>query len=186
MEGDPSQWFYIASQGKIKIIKHTLSGKDIILEVKSPGEIFCCAGILDNRPYPESAKAMNAASVIRMSRQNLLKILEEYPLLNSEIAKYASDMLKDAHEMIKNIATEKVEKRIASMLIKLSEKDGVEDSGYRKIDFLLTRRDLAEMVGTTTETCIRTMSKFQKQGVVKASGSEILVKADSLKNFLYY
>jgi CRP/FNR family transcriptional regulator len=110
--------------------------------------------------------------------------MEEYPILKLEIVKYFSDKLRDAHEMLKNIATERVERRIASLLLKLSEKVGVDDDGYRKIDFPLTRQEISEMVGTTVETCIRTISKFQKQGMVKSSGGRIMIKEALLKNHL--
>ncbi|MCK5512190.1 MAG: Crp/Fnr family transcriptional regulator [Thermodesulfovibrionia bacterium] len=183
-EGDPSDWLYIASQNRVKIIKHTLAGKNIILEIKSPGEIFCCAAVLDKRPYPESAQVMESASVIRISRRNLDKIMEEYPNLKLRFAKYSSDMLRDAHEMLKNIATEKVEKRIASLLLKLSEKSVVDNTGYKSIDFTLTRQEIAEMAGTTVETCIRIMSKFQKDGVITSSNKRILVKVELLKKIL--
>ena len=184
MEGDPCKWLYLVAKGRIKIFKNTLAGKDVILEIKSPGDIFGCVAVLDNKPYPASAQAMEPASVIRMGRQNLLKTMETYPSLKLNIAKYFSDRLKDAHEMLKNIATERVEKRIASMLLKLAEKVGVEDNGYRKIDFPLTRQEIAEMVGTTVETCIRTISKFQKQGMVKSSRNMISIKTDSIRKFL--
>ena len=86
--------------------------------------------------------------------------------------------------MLKNISTEIVERRIASVLLKLSEKAGVADSEYSKIDFPLTRQEIGDMVGTTLETSIRTMSKFQKQGLVKSSRTHILVKTEAVKNFL--
>jgi CRP/FNR family transcriptional regulator len=184
LEGDPSDWFFIVSKSRVKVVKHTLSGKDIILEIKSPGEMFCCAAVMHNRPYPESAQAMESASAIRISRKNLLKIMDEYPDLKAEVAKYSSDMLREAHEMLKNIATERVEKRIATVLLKLSEKTVFEDTGYSKIDFPLTRQEIADMVGTTVETCIRTMSKFQKKGLVKSLENKILVKTDSIKKIL--
>ena len=186
MEGDPCKWLYLVAKGRIKIFKNTLAGKDVILEIKSPGDIFGCVAVLDNKPFPASAQAMEPASVIRIGRQNLLKTMEAYPSLKLGTAKYFSDRLRDAHDMLKNIATERVEKRIASMLLKLSEKVGVEENSYTKIDFPLTRQEIAEMVGTTVETCIRTMSKFQKKGVVKSSGNRILIKADSLKKYLEF
>lgn len=184
MEGDPSEWFYLVAKERVKIIKHTLMGKDIILEIMSPGDVFGGVAVLDKRPYPASAQSMEPAAVIRIRRQNLLRIIEEYPVLKLEIAKYFSGKLRDAHETLKNIATEKVERRIASLLLKLSEKVGVEDSGYKKIEFTLTRQEIAEMVGTTVETCIRTMSKFQKNGMVKSLDNKILIKVDSLQKFL--
>ena len=183
-EGDPSEWFYITAQGKIKIIKHTIMGKDIILEIMSAGDMFGGIAVLDNKPYPASAQVMEPAAVIRISRKNLLRILDEYPILKLEIVKYFSDRLRDAHEMLKNIATERVEKRIALLLLKLSEKIGIETGAYKKLDFSLTRQEIAEMVGTTVETCIRTISKFHKEGMVTSAGNRILIKGDSLNKFL--
>ncbi|GBD95886.1 MAG TPA: Crp/Fnr family transcriptional regulator [Nitrospirae bacterium] len=184
IEGDPSDKFYLVGEGSVKILKHTLMGKDIILEVMSPGDIFGGVAVLDKKPFPASAQAMESTTVIRISRRNLIKIMEEYPILKLEIVKYFSDKLRDAHEMLKNIATERVEKRVASLLLKLSEKVGVEDGGYRKIDFPLTRQEISEMVGTTVETCIRTMSKFQKSGMIKSSNGRISIKVNSLNKFL--
>ncbi len=184
MEGDPSDWFYIVANGEVKILKHTLAGKDIILEIMSPGDMFGGVAVLDKKPFPATAQAMEETTVIRISRQNLLGIMEEYPILKLETVKYFSDRLRDAHETLKNIATERTERRIASLLLKLSEKVGVEEADYKKIDFLLTRQEISEMVGTTVETCIRIMSKFQKQGMVKSSGGKILIKVDSLQKFL--
>jgi CRP/FNR family transcriptional regulator len=184
LEGDSSDWFYLVAEGEVKILKHTLMGKDIILELMSPGDIFGGVAVLDHKPFPASAQAMESVTAIRISRQNLLKILEEYPILKLEVVKYFSSRLRDAHETLKNIATERVEKRIASLLLKLSEKTGIKEGGYRKIDFPLTRQEISEMVGTTVETCIRTISKLQKKGMIKSSDNRIFIKVDSLKDFL--
>ncbi|GAB4543238.1 MAG: helix-turn-helix domain-containing protein [Thermodesulfovibrionia bacterium] len=184
MEEDPSDWLYIVANGRVKIVKHSLAGKDIILEIISPGGIFGGVAVLDRRPFPASAQAMEAVDVIRISRKKLLDIMEDYPILKLSMVKAFSDRLRNAHETLKNIATERVEKRVASLLIKLSEKLGVEEGGYRKIDFPLTRQEIADMVGTTVETCIRTMSKFQKQGMVKSSGGRILINTNSLRKYI--
>lgn len=184
MEEDPSGWFYILSSGRVKIVKHSQSGKDIILEIISPGDVFGGVAVLDKKPFPASAQAMEPVSVVRISRRNLFDLMEEHPILKLAIVKSFSDRLRNAHETLKNIATERVERRIASLLLKLSEKVGVDDKGYKKIDFPLTRQEIAEMVGTTVETCIRSMSKFQKEGRVKSSGGRIFVNADSLKGYL--
>ena len=184
VEGDPSDKFYLVAEGSVKVLKHTMMGKDIILEIMSPGDIFGGVAVLDKKPFPASAQAMESTTVVWISRQNLLRIMDEYPVLKLEIVKYFSDKLRDAHEMLKNIATERVEKRIAALLLKLSEKIGVDQNGYRKIDFPLTRQEISEMVGTTVETCIRTMSKLQKSGIIKSSNGRISIKTNLLKRFL--
>jgi CRP-like cAMP-binding protein len=183
-EGDPSDKFYLVAEGSVKVLKHTVMGKDIILEMMSPGDIFGGVAVLDKKPFPASAQAMESTTVIRISRQNLLKIMEDYPTLKLDIVKYFSNKLRDAHEMLKNIATERVERRIASLLLKLSEKIGVDEGNYSKINFPLTRQEISEMVGTTVETCIRTMSKFQKKGVIKSSDGKILINVGLLQKYV--
>ena len=183
-EGDPSDKFYLVAEGSVKVIKHTVMGKDIILEMMSPGDIFGGVAVLDRKPFPASAQAMESTTVIRISRHNLLRIMEDYPTLKLDIVKYFSNKLRDAHEMLKNIATERVERRIASLLLKLSEKVGMDDGKYMRIDIPLTRQEISEMVGTTVETCIRTMSKFQKMGVIKSSDGRIMIRVDSLQKYI--
>lgn len=183
-EGDESKWLYIVSRARVKMAKHSLSGKDMIVEIKSPGGMFCCSAVLDEKPYPESAQAMDHVSVIRINRQNLQKLKESYPVLNLQIAQYASNKLRDAYNMMKNIATEKVEMRIASVLLKLAEKSVPENNGFMKIDFSITRQEIAEMVGTTVETCIRTIRDFEKQGRVKTEGRKILIKPEELQKIV--
>ena len=183
-EGDPSDRLYLLSEGNVKIVKHTVMGKDIILEVMSPGDIFGGVAVLDNKPYPATAQAMKTAKIIRIMRGDLMKVMDEYSDLKLEIVRYFSDKLRDSHEMLKNIATERVARRIASLLLKLSEKSDVDSEGYKKIDFPLTRQEISEMVGTTVETCIRTMSKFQKSGMIKTADGSISIKPDALKKLL--
>ena len=183
-EGDPSDKLYLLSEGNVKIVKHTAMGKDVILEVMSPGDIFGGVAVLDNKPYPATAQAMKAAKIIKIMRGNLVKVMEDYPDLKLEIVSYFSDKLRDSHEMLKNIATERVARRIGSLLLKLSEKIDIDDEGYKKIDFPLTRQEISEMVGTTVETCIRTMSKFQKSGIIKTTDGSISVKPGALQKLL--
>jgi CRP-like cAMP-binding protein len=183
-EGDPSDWLYVVSSKKVKILKHTQSGKDVIVEMKSPGEMFCCSAVLDNKPFPESAQSKGPTSAIKVKRRDLLKLIDMYPVLKAGIVTYLNERLTDAYDMMQHLSTEIIEKRIAAVLLKLSEKAGVEEAGFRKIDFPLTRKEIAEMVGSSTETCIRAMSRFQKQGMVRSSKNSIMVDEESLTRFL--
>ena len=119
MEGDPSDWFYMIAEGRVKVVKHSLKGKDIILEMISPGEVFGGVAVLDKRPFPASAEALEAIKVIRISRKDLFAVMEAHPHLSLAIVTYFSDRLRNAHETLRDIATERVETRIASSLMKL-------------------------------------------------------------------
>ena len=84
--------------------------------------------------------------------------------------------MKSSYDSLKNIALERVEARIAALLLKLSNKVGVKTDKGVLIDMRLTKQDVADMVGTTVETSIRTFSKFKKQGLLTDSNGKIIIK----------
>ena len=175
-EGDPSDWLYVVIKGKVKITKLSQSGREIILEIISPMDFFGGVAVMRGFPYPANAVAMDDAELLKISRSNLMRILDRFPNLMYCMAMNIGDRIKVSHEALKNIAIEKVESRIASMLIKLADKAGTKTDGAVVIDMKLTKQDLAEMVGTTVETSIRTMSKFKKLGIVSEKGGSITIK----------
>ncbi len=175
-EGDPSEWFYIVKTGKIKITKLSQEGKEIILEIISPMDFFGGIAVVRGFPYPANAVAMEDTEVIKISRRNLLSVLDRFPNLMYFLATNIGDRIKGSHEMLKSIALEKVEARIASLLIKLSDKTGEKTREGTVITMKLTKQDIAEMVGTTVETSIRTMSKLSKAGLIASRGGKIVIR----------
>ncbi|HAM51539.1 MAG TPA: Crp/Fnr family transcriptional regulator [Nitrospiraceae bacterium] len=175
-EGDPPDWLYIVAEGKVKITKLSMDGKEIILEVIQPLDFFGGVAVLKGFPYPANAMAMEDSKLIRISRTNLMRILNRFPHLMYRMALQLGDRMKESHESLKNIALERVESRIASLLLKLSDKAGQKVNDGLLIDMKLTKQDIAEMVGTTVETSIRTMSKFKKLGIIAEKEGKILIK----------
>jgi CRP/FNR family transcriptional regulator len=182
-EGDPSDWLYVVIQGKVKITKLSSGGKEIILEIISPMDFFGGVAVIRGFPYPANAVAMEDTEVLKISKSNLMRILDRFPNLMYCMAMNIGDRIKGSHEALKNIAVEKVESRVASLLIKLAEKSGIKTDNTVIIDMKLTKQDIAEMVGTTVETSIRTMSKFKKMEIVSEKGGKIVIKnLDKLKS----
>jgi len=175
-EGDSSDWLYVVIKGKVKITKLSQSGREIILEIITPMDFFGGVAVMRRFPYPANAVAMDDTELLKISRSNLMRILDRFPNLMYCMAMNIGDRIKGSHEKLKNIAVEKVESRIASMLIKLADKIGAKTDGAVVIDMKLTKQDIAEMVGTTVETSIRTMSKFKKLGIVSEKGRKIAIK----------
>jgi CRP/FNR family transcriptional regulator len=100
------------------------------------------------------------------------------------IAMQLGDRMKSSYDSLKNIALERVESRIAALLLKLAGKVGVETKAGTLIDMRLTKQDVADMVGTTVETSIRTFSKFKKQGLVgESDGRFVILNKDGLGAF---
>jgi len=163
-------------KGKIKITKLSHEGKEIILEIISPFDIFGGVAVLRNFPYPANAVAMEDSEVIKIARKSLMRLIDRFPQLMHFISLQLGDRMKSSHDSLKNIALERVESRIAALLLKLSNKIGIETSEGLLIDMRLTKQDVADMVGTTVETSIRTFSKFRKQGIVSDTDGKFIIK----------
>ena len=175
-EGEPPDWFYIVASGKVKITKVSHEGKEIILEVISPTDIFGGVAVLRNFPYPANAVAMEDTEALKISRKNLMRLVDRFPNLMYCIALQLGDRMKSSYDSLKNIALERVEARIAALLLKLAGKVGVDTGEGLLIDMRLTKQDVADMVGTTVETSIRTFSKFKKQGLVADADGKFVIK----------
>ncbi len=175
-EGDAPEWFYIVLTGKVKVTKISHDGKEIILEIISPYDIFGGVAVLRNFPYPANAVAMEDSEILKISRKNLMRLVDRFPNLMFCIALQLGDRMKSSYDSLKNIALERVEARIAALLLKLGNKVGVETDAGLMIDMRLTKQDVADMVGTTVETSIRTFSKFKKEGLVTDSDGKIIIK----------
>jgi len=173
-EGDEPEWFYIVSQGKIKVVKHASSGREFIIAFFDPGEMFGEVAVFENKPYPASAQAAEESIVLGIKKSDFLGFLAKRPEVALRIIQVLSGRLRDAQARLKDIAGERVEQRIASILLMISSKLGSE------IPF--TREEIANMAGTTTETTIRVMSRFKDEGVVQSKrGMTIIVDEDKLK-----
>lgn len=185
-EGDSSEWFYIVTEGKVKITKLSQDGKEIILELIHPTDFFGGLAVIRGFPYPANAIAMEDTKLLKISRSSLMRILDRFPNLMYCMAQQVGDRMKESHETLKNIALERVEARIASLLLKLSDKTGKKTDDGVVIDMKLTKQDIAEMVGTTVETSIRTMSKLKKMGIVSEKEGKIVIKnIEKLKALCY-
>ncbi len=175
-EGDSPDWLYIVEKGKVKITKVSQDGKEIILEIISSKDFFGAMAVLKGFPYPANAFAMEDSKVLKISRKNLLRLLDSFPGLMYNMTLKLGERMKDSHETLKNIALERVEARIASLLLKLAIKKGEKTVNGTVIDIKLTKQDIAEMVGTTVETSIRTISRFKKEGIVDEKGGKLYIK----------
>ena len=176
-EGDPSHWFYVLFKGEVKITKLSHDGKEIIIELLSPGDFFGGFAVLKGFPYPANAIAMQDCETNRISRHNLMRIIERFPNIMYDITANLGERVRELHDTLKNIALERVESRIAALLLKLAEKTGEKSTSAEiAIAMRLTKQDIAEMVGTTVETSIRVLSRFRKSGIIKDVNGKIVIR----------
>jgi len=164
--GDPASHLYVVAVGKVKLIRHTLSGQDVLLDILTPGEFFGSLSILGNDEYQDTAQAQTSCCVLAITAEMFQAVLQGYPAVALSALNIVTQRLKEAQETIRQLSAYSVEQRIASALLKLAEKVGEQQADRLLIQLPLSRQDLAEMTGTTVETASRVMSQFQKEGLI--------------------
>jgi CRP-like cAMP-binding protein len=177
MEGDPSRWFYLVKSGHVKIVRHSKIGKDVVLELLGPGEIFGGVAVIEKRPYPAAAQATESTVVLKIPADPMIALAERHPAFIKEMALMIGRRLRAAHDSVKSLAVDPVEARLAAALLRLAEREGTrgkEGEGVT-LPFHLTRQSLADMTGTTVETAIRILSRWLRDGLLVDNGGRLVL-----------
>lgn len=184
-EEDEPEYLYLLVDGKVKVTKQSESGKETILGIIGPGESIGEIAIFDGRVYPFSAQAMEPSTVMKMPRGEFIQFLISNPNACIEVIIELSRRLREAQGVIKGMAADRVEHRIIELLLKLSEKVGRHEEAGLRIGIILTRQDIADMVGSTVETTIRILSRLTKKGLLETRGKSIILKNEkALKDLI--
>jgi CRP/FNR family transcriptional regulator len=165
-EGEPPVWFCLVKQGHVKIVRHARSGKDVVLELLGPGEAFGGVAVIERRPYPASAQATEPSVVTRIPQDLICALADRHPSIVREMALLIGQRLRAAHESVTSLAADPVEARLAGALLRLAEREGRRTRDRITLPFQLTRQSLADMTGTTVETAIRVLSRWQREGLL--------------------
>jgi CRP-like cAMP-binding protein len=174
------------AEGRVKMIKHSESGRETILSTFGPGQIVGEVGVLVGEAYPATAQALEPTVTLALRRDEYVALVQRHPGLAWALIEELGRRLLRAHETIRSLAVEKVERRVARVLLRMANTAGerLEDAsapGAVRITVPLSRQDIADMAGTVIETGIRTMSKFQKQGLIETrEGHIVLLKPHRL------
>jgi CRP/FNR family transcriptional regulator len=166
-EGDPAEWFYIITQGSIKVSKMSSQGKETILDFFGPGEMFGEVAVFQDGPYPASAQTQSETGLLGIQKSVFLQFLSEHPLVGLRIINILSGRLRDSQNRLRDLAGERVEQRLARILMMLSARMG------KTLPF--TRQELSDMAGTTTETTIRVLSQWKQRGIINSSRGQTTI-----------
>lgn len=164
-QGDACDRVWLVESGRVKIVYQEEDGREVILELISPGEAFG-GGVLLFPAQPATAKTMEDATLVSLPTEAYTQFLMHQPKVTLKLIR----MLGMRHlTLLKghSLAGEKVERRMAHILLKLAERCGQPNSEGILITLSLSRQDLADMSGTTLETAIRTISRFTHEGLMK-------------------
>ena len=177
-EGDAAEALVFVAEGRVKMIKHSESGRETILATFGPGQIVGEVAVLSGEAYPATAQALEPTTTLSLQRAAYVALVQAHPELAWALIEELGRRLQRAHETIRSLAVEKVERRVARVLLRMANTTGErleEASDAVRITIPLSRQDIADMAGTVLETAIRTMSKFQRQGLVETREGHIVL-----------
>lgn len=174
-EGDPAQWFCLVLEGRMKIFRQSRGGKDVILELLGPGEPFGGVAVIERRPYPASAQALEPSVILKIPQDVMVPLAERHATIGREMARLISRRLRAAHDTVKSLAVDPVASRLAAALLRLAGREGQPGRGGVILGISLTRRTLADLTGTTVESTIRVMARWQREGLVRPAGRRLVL-----------
>jgi CRP-like cAMP-binding protein len=165
-EGDDPHMFVTVVDGRVKIYKRLASGKDLILQIFGVGDPLGAVAVYEGRPYPASAQAIESTTCLLLPRQAFFSLLEQSPLLVRGVLSGLTLRLIELTERLTELTGSAVEARFARLFLKLGDQFGQARPEGLFVPFPLSRQELADMTGTTIETCIRIMSRWGKDDVL--------------------
>ncbi len=166
-EGDAPDYFYILITGRIKVLKHSSQGKEVIIAFFGPGEMFGEVAVFEDKVYPASAQAAVDSQVAAIRKDDLLSFLAAHPQVVLRIINILGGRLREAQGRLKDLAGERVEQRLARTLLMLSAKLGA--------SLPFTRQEIADMAGTTTETAIRVLGRLKEGNIIRSTRGKIVI-----------
>ncbi len=172
-EGAFASGVYCINKGKIKLAMLGDEGKEQIVRMAKPGDIIGYKALLTGERYSSTATALDDCNICFIPKDIFLAILQKDASLSFEMMKLISFELKKAEEKITHLAQKPVRERMAETILFLKETYGMDAD--QNINVSLTREEIANLVGTATETAIRLLSEFNKEHVIELSGKKIKI-----------
>src|SRR5574339_216858 len=174
-QGDPADYLYVLISGRAKLMQTNPAGQQVNLRTINEWQMFGALGaVRDGATYPASAQALENCTALAVKSDYLRELMQTRPYLSFDLMKLMTGYIQEMQERYRELATEKVERRIARALLRLAAQMGVKMEGG--IELAFTRQDLAEISGTTLYTVSRVLSDWERQGLVEAGRERVLIR----------
>ncbi|GAB3868417.1 response regulator [Hymenobacter segetis] len=169
-EDEEATRLYFVESGRVKTVRRTAGGKELITGVYGPGEFFGYLPLLQHRPHSDSAVVLDDAQVLYIPQKDFELLLHSHPDVGKQFIRLLAGQVEEREQQLLGMAYDSLRRRVASTLLRMQEQAG---DGAATIRF--SRDDLAAVVGTTPESLIRTLSEFKQDGLIELTPKSIHV-----------
>lgn len=172
-EGARPQGVYCIHKGKVKLYKLGTEGKEQIMRFATKGDLIGYRSILSDESISASIEALEDTFACYIPKSSFFEVIEQNPKFSLNLLKLSCHELGEAGKMITSLAQKNVRERLAEIFLIMRATFGEDEEGY--IDLKLTREEIANMVGTATESAIRLISELKKDSLIETKGRRVKV-----------
>lgn len=172
-EGDPADRIHFVYLGRVKIVK-AAGGRDVILEILGPGEPVGAVAVFEKRPFPAGAVTLEPSSILSIPEREFFVLLESRPQMMRHLLAGLTYRLMMVNKRLADM-TGSAEYRAARLFLTLADRVGLQNEKGTFVPLPLSRQEIADLIGTTLETAIRLMSRWQKDEIVITDKGGFLV-----------
>lgn len=181
--GDPADCFHSLVRGRVKIVRTQPSGKEVILAILGAGDPVGAVAVYRGMPFPANAEALEDTVVVSIPRPDFYELLDRTPSLVRGLLLGMTQRLIELTARLSSLGSGRVEQRLARLFLRLAEDTGRPQQDGVLVPLRLSRQELADLTGTTIETCIRTMSRWNKDDIVRTvDGGFLVADLDRLRS----
>jgi len=175
IENEEGDKLYIILKGSVKVTKISESGEEIILAIMHKGDFFGDMSLLDGKPRSATVISIEDSELMLINRNNFEKVIEKHPTIAFKLLKELNSRLRNADELIGNLAFMDVTGRIAGILLQLAEKHGQKTDDGILIKSRPTHQAIANMVGASRETVTRVFKQLEDKKYIMMSGKNVTI-----------
>lgn len=175
LQGDRGEQVYLLKSGRVKISKLSAEGKELILTMLGPGEVFGEMVLIDDSPTGTIAEAMEETHICVINRRDFEALLTQKPELALRITKLIGLRRRELETKIEDLIFRDVHSRLAHLLLLLTEEHGVKKDRGILVDIKLTHYEIASLIGSTRETTTFCLNDFKKEGLIDFDRRKILI-----------
>lgn len=175
LEGDAPDNLWLILDGEVKVFKEYPSGKSAIMGIYGRGEAIAMVAVIDGKSYPASCQAVVKGSAVVLRRQDALEAVTTNSAIALEVLKDFSNKMRVMTAHLGSMSVQSVIKRLSTFLLRLAAQMGVKKGKGTHVDLFLTRKELAECIGTSFEVAVRCLGKLKDEGVLKIDGKKLVI-----------
>ena len=175
-QGDEADCFFVLLHGRLRVTQVTPAGQQVVIRMVNPGDLFGIAKALHRTDYPGTATAVVESLALAWPMAAWDAMLDDHPALAVNAMQTVGMRLQEAQARLRELATEEVERRVAHTVLRLGNQSGRREPGGIRIDFPISKQDIAEMAGTTLHTVSRILTAWEADGLVEGGRQKLLLR----------